>query len=89
MKPIDELTRNVEAKCGATWGYVSNCVDADAILEPGFFSARFPDRNMRPGDKVEVVLFDGKRVTEIATLVVTEIVGRGVVTVKRAWGFIL
>ena len=54
MKPIDELTRVIECKVGATWNYASNVVDLDATLAPGFFNGRFPDRQMRVADRVEV-----------------------------------
>ena len=85
MKPIDELTRVIECKVGATWNYASNVVDLDATLAPGFFNGRFPDRQMRVADRVEVTLFDGEQVEEVATLIVTAVEGKQV-TVKQISG---
>jgi hypothetical protein len=84
MKPIDELSRTVDAKIGALWTYASNSIGSlSTILEPGYFNSRFPDRQMRTGDEVKVYLFDGDTLKGVADLVVCEVRGKVVAVAKR------
>jgi hypothetical protein len=83
MKPLDELTRVTENKIGAGWIYATNVADMEAILKPGYFSATFPDRQMRSADKVEVYIFDGEKLSGVADLVVSEVNGKQVTVAKR------
>jgi hypothetical protein len=85
-KKIEEFERAVESKTSATWKLTTDD-DLAAVLRPGYFAARFPDRQVRRHDKIEVIASQGDDAAEYANLVV--VTGGKDVTVAQLTGGLL